>query len=459
MTSKQDILTRFKYNIINYFTIFLFFVFDLLESFALKTQTSFLSFPIVSILFSVLLLPASKSIAAEWWLAPTMRVEAEYNDNLSLTTLPHQSTHGTVISPSLDFGVRSDIWGVSGKAEFVRQSYSDISNEGRDTQNYALSSQYSTERMRWELSGNQSYSTVLVNQAGDPDVGSLQLGKKRKTSDYGPTWAWMMTESTQLQLRYLKSEALYEDGLQFSLFDYNSRTMTASLSHQLSFRSRVFIDLGYSVFKVPANDYESKSTSIKGGVSHSFSDSLRTSLSIGADRTLSEGVVRGCLVPGFDISFDSNFNPIVTPVCLLFASERVSQDDTSFLFSANVEKQFELARMSATLSRSLAPSGSGTIVRTDSLGWQASLPVTHRLTSSLSVDVYDVRSTFGDITGFDRTFYQASPGLRWQLAEEWSFETSFRYSVLKRDNDPSGAKSRSVLLRLIYQGSKISISH
>ena len=388
-----------------------------------------------------------------------MRLDAEYNDNFTLTTLPHKSTRGTTIAPSLNFGVRSDVWAVNGNAEFVRQSYSDVGNEGRDSQNYALSSQYTTERTTWRLTGNESYSSLLVNREGDPE----QQVKRRKASGFGPSWSWLMTELTQLQLGYQKNSVTYEDGLLFGLSDYDSTNLTASLSHKLSVQSSIFINLGYSNYEVPAEPFKSRGSSVQGGVTHSFSETLRATLSVGAQRTVSEGFIKPvdqCGLVLVDVDITNLFNPIpiFEEVCVSFPKVKVSQDKTTSLFSARIEKQYEVAQMSVSLNRTLDPSGTGTIVQTDRLGLLISRPLAPLLTGNFSVDIYDIGSTLGGTAGTDRTFYQANPSLHWQLTEEWNLETSFRYSVLKRDNDPSDARSRSILLRLIYQGSKMSFT-
>lgn len=434
-------------------------MYDLSDTFAMKTTATSRVWLTAASLFSVLSLAANRSDAAEWWLAPALRLDAEYNDNFTLTTLPHKSTRGTTISPSLAFGVGSDVWTVNGNAEFVRQSYSDVNNAARDSQNYSLSTQYATERTTWRLTGTQSDSLLLVSQTGDP----AQQVKRRQANSFGPSWSWLMTELTQLQLSYQKSSLSYEDGLRFGLSDYDAANTTAGLLHKLSPESTVFINFGYSTYEVPAEPFKSRGTSTQVGATHSFSETLRATLSVGAQRNVSDGFVRprdqcSNQLVSVDISNPFNPIPIFEQVCVSFPKVEISQDKTISLLNAQIDKQYDTTRVNATLSRSLDPSGSGTITRTDTLGLHVSRPFTPLLTGNLSVDIYDFRSTLGDVAGTNRTFYQVSPSLRWQLAQEWNFETSFRYSILRRDNDSRDAIGRSILLRLIYQGTKMSVS-
>lgn len=406
-----------------------------------------------------LLFTADLSVAEEWWMTPSLRLEGQYNDNISLTTAPHSSVTGTLIAPRLDLGVQAPVWQINGSAEFLRQSYSDRSNLGRDSQHYRFSSKYLTERSTWRLDANRSYAPVLVNDAIDPDVGISQLRKDRQSTGVSPSWAWMMTELTQLQLSYQESDATYDDGQLFGLFDYTSRSITAGLSHLLSSQTRATLSLGYSVFDVPANRFKSRSASTQVGLSHSFSDTFSSSLSIGAQRTVSEGFIRGdCLIKDEEFFFDSNFNLTVIEVCRVFAIVPISQDKITTLISAGLEKKFEATRLSANFSRSIVPSGSGILVQTDALSIQASRPFSARLTGSLSTGVYDVSSNFGEFTDTDRRLIYAHPGLLWRWTERWGIETSLRYNRLKYDNRPNAATGRAVFLKLSYQAAKMSIS-
>jgi hypothetical protein len=269
----------------------------------------------------------------------------------------------------------------------------------------------------------------------------------------------MMTELTQLQLSYQKSDATYEDGQIFGLFDYSSRGVTAGLSHLLSSQTRASLSLSYSVFDVPANRFKTRSTSAQAGLSHSFSDTFSGSLSVGTQRTVSEGFIRGdCLVKDFEFFFDSNFNLIAIEVCRVFAIVPIFQDKTSTLLNAGLVKKFEVTQLSANLNRSIVPSGSGILVQTDVLNIQASRPFSARLTGNFSTGVYDVSSNFDEFTDNDRRLYYANTGLLWQLTQRWRLETSLRYNRLKHDNSPDAATGRTVSLKLSYHGPKMSIS-
>ncbi|MEW6330051.1 MAG: hypothetical protein AB1560_01190 [Pseudomonadota bacterium] len=425
----------------------------------MSAQRGFRSMPFVRFCLFSLLLASNVSLAEEWWMSPSLRLEGEYNDNISLTTQPHSSVRSTLVAPRLDLGVQAPVWQVSGSAEFLRQSYSDRSNLGRDRQYYRFSSKYLTERSTWRLDGNRSYAPVLVGDTVDPDVGLAPIRKERKSTDIYPSWTWMMTELTQLQLAYQKNDATYENGELFGLFDYSSRGVTAGMSHQLSFRTKASLNFAYSIFDVPANRFESRSSSVMAGLSHSFSDTLSASFSVGAQRTVSDGFIRGdCLTRELVGFFDSDFNLTFVEVCTAYDIVSVSQDRTTNLINASLEKKFEATRLSASFGRSITPSGTGVLSQTDTLSIQVSRAFSSRLTGKFLVGAYDVSSGFEQFTDTDRRLYYVNPAMVWQWTPRWGLETALRYNRLKYDNSSDTATSRAVFLKLLYSGPKMSIS-
>ena len=426
----------------------------------MKSRHGFPSLLTVRLFFLFCLLAVNPSWAAEWWLEPALSLGAQYDDNPALTSFAHTSSHGTTISPRVDFGARSLAWQVNGSAGLTRRSYSNENSLGRDSENYAWSTQYNpSERTSFRLDGNLAYASSLVSEASpDPDVGIVVLNKQRKTSGYAPSWTWSMTELTQLNLGYQKTSVSYKDGLRFGLFDNDSHGVTGGLGYQVSPQSRVFVNLGYSIFDVPENSFESNTRNLQGGVSHNFSETLSASLAIGAQKTASEGIVRRCLQRGVFTFVNGQlfFNP---NACAQFGDIFVNQDNTSSTLSASLAKQFTVTNLSASLSRSLNTSGFGTLVQTDAFNLQISRSFSSLLTGSLAISAVDYRSIFGDLTTDDRTFYQVSPSLNWQWTEKLSVGTSLSYRRFKPYSEPQAAATgRAIYLTVTYRGSRKSIS-
>ena len=65
--------------------------------------------PIIVTGFMTSLAVPISGMAAEWTFEPAVKLRREYNDNIRLTTQPHSSVNGSIITPSLSFGVNTPV--------------------------------------------------------------------------------------------------------------------------------------------------------------------------------------------------------------------------------------------------------------------------------------------------------------------------------------------------------------
>jgi len=256
-----------------------------------------------------------------------------------------------------------------------------------------------------------------------------------------------MTELTQLQLAYTQSDVSYVGDQGNGLYhDYRSSAMTLNLTTHLDMYTQVFLSPVYSVFRVPATTFESKTTSYQVGITRTFSATMNGTLSVGERNTSSENEILVCKLS-------------LGPLCLQTAQETMFSRDSSSIFSANLEKQFETVHLTAVVSRSFAPSAIGEQVRTDLVSFSLSKPFTATLTGNLATYGYRISSETGGVAGADdRRLYQIAPSLRWQWAPEWNLDMSYRYTHLQRVSETTAATSNAAYLTLTYQWPKISIS-
>lgn len=225
--------------------------------------------------------------AAEWSAEPSVQLRREYNDNINLTLQPHNSVNGSVITPKLDLGSRTEIWQINGTAELSRRRYSGESGSGldRDDNTFRLASQYATERDTWRLEGNRTLDSVSSDELTSADTGVVQVQKRRESHGISPSWTRMMTETMQLQLTYQLNNVSYVNSQSVGLYDYGYRVATARLTNQVSEQNLVFVTGGYSAFHVPATGFDSVSRTLQAGISRNFSETMQGTLLAGARRT------------------------------------------------------------------------------------------------------------------------------------------------------------------------------
>jgi hypothetical protein len=225
----------------------------------------------------------------------------------------------------------------------------------------------------------------------------------------------------------------------------------------LSPLSQFFLTANYSKFRAPNTniqtvtsdgfftitsiftDVESRTRSFKTGFNHVFSGTMQGTLMLGRRKTETErGVIQ----------------------CLFFCvSGSQLTDDTGTTFSGDLKKQFEKLDVTATISRDLAASGTGTQVEWDSLSIRFDRPFTARLKGVLTVNGSESRR-IDDISSLstDIKQYSIQPALHWGWTREADLSVAYRYRHLKRESEDKAAQSRAIYLTLAYAWTKYSVS-
>jgi hypothetical protein len=402
--------------------------------------------------------------AAEWSAEPSVRLNRGYNDNIQLTIQPHSSVTSSLFAPKLNLGASSDIWQVAGGVEAVQNRFSGDSNLDADDRFYNLSASYLTERTTWQVAGSVSKSSFLTNQQITPETGVVQVQKVQDASSITPSWTWAMNELTQLQLAYSLQNISYVNGVEAGLYDYSARAITATLTNSLDQNHKVFFSARYSVFNLPAiaptpisfdsfeTSQRSKSSTYQAGITRTFSETARWTLSAGLRKTSIEQdglqVIQVACPPPFDfLTCATEFRPAT------FFSKQ-----SGTVFSGNFEKLFASSSFTATMSRSLDSSGTGGQVQTDSLGLSISQSFTPKLTGGLSVISYTSSTVTPNISGIDNRLYSIEPTLHWQWTQELSLDGSYRYTHIRRVAEAQPVTADAVYLTLRYQWQKMAIS-
>jgi len=393
--------------------------------------------------------------AAEWTVEPSAVFSLIYNDNSSLTTQPHNSANGNIITPGLNLGMRTQAWQITGSANASRLRYSGQSGQDRDDNALRLSSAYQSERNTWQLGADSTRDSPIADKKTSSDTGAVQTLKIRESHGFSPSWTRMMTERTRLQLMYQLNDTSYVNGQSVGLYDYRYSATSATVSNKLSENNQVFVTGGYSSFHTPVTGNESTTRSFQAGITQIFSESMQGTLQAGARRT--ETLTQG----GKPIytHFLAIINGKLTDVLVQtgVTSDARSQG-TSSVFSGSLEKKYELTSINTSLSRSFVPSGSGSEVEQDTFDFRLNRTITPRLTGNIGLNSFIVRDDQGNISNNNRPYYHAEMGANWAWTQELSLNMSYGYSRVKREFEDKAAIANSAYLTLIYRPLKTSIS-
>jgi hypothetical protein len=393
--------------------------------------------------------------AAEWTAEPAVTARHEYSDNINLSARQRNSVRGSFITPSLDLGVNTPIWHLSGGVSATQRRYSGQAGLDRDDEASRLSAAYGTERNRWQLSASRSLISLLSSDLISSDTGVVQAQQQTETKTITPTWTWNYSERTLLQVMYQQSDVSYENTRSASLYDYDYRSATATLSNQISVLNRIFVTGGYSRFHVPDTEFDSDTRSLQVGATRNFSPTTQGTLQAGLRNTE---------------SFTRGGNPIFTRFSTIINGEVVDvlvqtgvtqdsrRESTSSVFSGSLERKFEKTLARLAMNRTLSPSGSGGQTEQDVVSFYFRNPLSPRLTLSVNANWQKTSAFEGNVSNNDLTYYNFSSGIDWRWLRDWSVGMDYKYAHVNREHENAAADSNSVGLSLIYRPVKTSIS-
>ncbi len=427
-----------------------------------------------------LLVPAL-SAATEYSATPSISFQLQHDSNLLLTSQPHQSVTGLTIAPHIDLSAAQANWNITGSVDLRGHRYSGQSSLNGNDQAYNLSSLYQTQRNTFQLNGGYASEAVTASSIFSPDIGLVSAQTQRITRSVNPSWTWQMTERTHLEINYQSGLISYEYSPNSSLIDYTTRDGTATLSYQWSPQDQLTVQLDRSYFTVPQEmpsqlgqpaytsffgalypnprvlSNTSTTDSLVMGWSHSFSQTLSTSLSAGARQTNSDSTVQTCTA-----STTPTFNFITgqfVGTCSQTANTSYSYKSNGYLYNAQISKRFELTGLNLALGRQVTPSAIGTQVQMDSVDLGINHKLSERLNADLTLAGYRVRSIGNAVSTLtDENYELASTDLSWRWTRRLTVQTGYRYITLKFLNNNIRAHNNTVYLRIEYAWRRFSIS-
>lgn len=374
----------------------------------------------------VLTLCTAAAEAAEWSVEPSVSLRGEHDDNIRLTTAPHESVNGLLLSPRVKLNYETEVALISGGA-------------GLNIRRYSGDSDLDATDTLLNLTGRRKYETgsfgLRLDYIRDSTLGTelqqtglVEARKQRKSINLTPDWMLQLTERTGLTLGYRYTDVTYQDAQATGLIDYRSHTAFSTLQHKLTERDEASATLSYSRYDPSGISLRFNTTTLLGGYSRLFSETLRGSAALGVAHIASDGLAGG----------DTSTNRVVG--------------------NAGIDKQFETGTLGFRLSRDVNPTGSGSLATTDRAGVELSRRLSETLTLSLAGAAYRTRFV-GVIPGSGNSrYYQVEPRLAWQVAREWSLEAGYNYAHVKNDTDPSAATRNLVYVTATYNWPKLAVS-
>ena len=199
---------------------------------------------------------------------------------------------------------------------------------------------------------------------------------RRRTASLNGTWSHSLSErlSTSLQTAY-DHTAYAQSGVSA----YSDATLGGGLSYRLSDTDAVSLQANRSDYRSEAGNSRSTTDSISLGASRALSERSSASLSAGVYRTRSaiDGLGVACPI---DAAFcDSGLVSLVVFPVRRESTSRGLQYSTSYRFQPD-----ERTGLSFSAARQQAPSGTGSVVRNDTINASAARTFSETLTGTIS---------------------------------------------------------------------------
>lgn len=366
-------------------------------------------------------------IAIEWLAKSEVSLKAEYNDNKRLTTLPHDSTLGSILGIKGRLGILTENteMDLTPRARFSKYSRDDTGEDSLDSNDYFLdlNSVWATERMLWGLNGKYSRDTSLTSEL--EDTGLVQTRKRREKVDLDPTLVYELNEWTNLQFAIDFALVEYKNAALTGLVDYSFKTVNITLLRETGEREKLNISLSASRFEAVDINSLSDHFGLVAVYKRNLANSLDTEIKFGLRRSE-------------------------------FKTNQINKDN-GVTFKLGVTKKHEYTNWKSELSRLIKPSGFGSVLQKDRFSVNATQFLTDTLRAFVSVSALKNKELESIAANINRVYKQFEVQLHWQLTEKWSMRSSYRYRR-NENNNTGAADSNAILFEFFYRPSGDAIN-
>lgn len=383
----------------------------------------------------VALLAPNTLWAEQWVFQPTVTLEERYDDNLTLTTGPHDDVIGTILRGILSFSRLSETGGIVGRIHADTSDYSGDDRIDSSKTNIFFTSRmnHNTElsKLGFKISykhdstirnidttiGEDTEEPVIDN---DTDAGLVDFDIKRNTLKAEPTFFYQLNERSGLNLAYELTDVKYKDNISGSgLFDYDTHRVSAGYIYNLSERDAVSLTLSGSQYTSPDNnDNKVDSYEISAGYRRALTETTIGELILGVNESKQESSIS-------------------------------SSDENGYVVRAKLERKTEQTNYLLEISHDLQPSGLGSVNETNEFDFRLLHGFSTRLKGILNMR-YQQSSGFDSNSSAKNHYAIIEPGLRWNVTRWWTLSGGLRFRKNKRISNIDTADSNAVYLSIGY---------
>lgn len=385
--------------------------------------------------------------ADRWLMEDGVNARFESNDNFALVPMSPGAVHTLYVTGALDVSrqLENAVTRLKTDATAVRQQGAVAQNrmDGQLALTQSLSDPLNTFSLALR------YAQDFNNTATSADV--TQGQGRRRTTTLSAVWSRALSERLSASTQVTTDRTSYGAQLA-SAVGYRDTAVSARLSYGWSETMNLGLQASHSEYRADDDLNRSRTDSVTLSLSRPLSDRASGSISVGVYRTATMAQSPRLACPLAASFCDAGLVPFVVVGQRSDTSRNGVQFDGSYRWQID-----ETTDSSFSMARQQAPSGAGTLVRSDTVSLGVNRSLSPTLTGSMNFA--RSRSVFQDATN------APSPGrsmlavsLTKQFAPDLSVQASYQHNRADASTFASGARSNSLSVSLNYGGPRIDAS-
>jgi hypothetical protein len=359
-------------------------------SFHKNTQISIVALWFVCVFVNVIILPGHLT-AQDITLIPSIRVQGEYDDNVTFSRTEEVDDYVATISPALTFDYATRLLDVRSVLRLDILRYAEESRLDTENQRYELEGAYQVlERLRLTAGALYIKDTTLDSELEETGLITRREDRERWNGNAGLSYA--VSEVSDMGVNYSYTDTEYDSR---GKVDYDVNSVVFSYDHRLKTQTDVVTVQPYYM------DYDSQLSEVDNyGVSlgwfHAFTEKWTLTAFLGFRYTETEG-------QGF------------------------SEENWGGVADIYVKNRGELFEWTAGYNRALEYSSEGEPIDRDRLYFRGNRRITRRFGVGLDGSLYFTESE-GDRDNEDSRYFYLTPRLTYWITEDYFLQGAYRYS-------------------------------
>jgi len=343
------------------------------------------------------------AMAAEVRLAPFIRVQETYDNNVTFARTNEQDDYVTSLNPGLKLDYATEVLNLKSDAAVNILRYVEDSDLNTENYRFGLSAGYHYTD-RYTLSGNLSYLRDTTLDSELEETGLVNVREDRERYNGGVGLSCRISERSDMGIDYTYMKTDYDAA---GLVDYASDSLVLSYSRRLENQRDLFtVQPNYSQYDSDTSKVDNYGLSF--GWSRAFSETMRASAFLGARYTRIEQTIPDG--SGWVVNDESETDTTWGGVA-----------DISFAKTGEVHSE------TIGYSRDLYYSSEGQPIETDRIYVTANRMVTERFGLGFSGSLYFTESE-GEFRTKDARHFKLTPSLNYKLTEHHWLRIAYSYS-------------------------------